>query len=299
MMERRLFGKTGMEVSVLGFGGSEIGYEHTSSATVDKLLGAAMDEGLNVVDTAACYVDSEEKIGAAVRHHRSQLYLFSKCGHASGLPSADWTRETIRDSIDRSLHRLRTDYIDLMQLHTCSSQVLADGSVVEELIRAKEAGKVRFIGYSGDHDTALQAVEMGVFDALQTSINIADQRVLEDVLPAAVQRQMGVIAKRPIANAAWKSKELPSNSYHHVYWQRLREIDYDFLHGNLEEGVATALSFTLSCPGVSVAIVGTSNPGRWKQNALLLTERNLSEQEYRAIREQYLAVAKPDWVGQT
>ena len=83
-LERRQFGKTDMEVAILGFGGAEIGYERTEQKDVDKLLNGALDAGLNVVDTAECYIDSEVAIGKAISKRRKDFYLFTKCGHALG-----------------------------------------------------------------------------------------------------------------------------------------------------------------------------------------------------------------------
>src|ERR1700676_3564049 len=106
-MERRPLGKTDMRVSVLGFGGSEIGYEHASEETVTTLLNSALDAGLNVIDTAECYgngvVSSEELIGKAVAHRRDDYYLFTKCGHASGFDQPDWDLTMLEQTIDRSL----------------------------------------------------------------------------------------------------------------------------------------------------------------------------------------------------
>ena len=133
---------------------------------------------------------------------------------------------------------------------------------------ARDRGHTRYIGYSGDSRAAKFAVESGAFDTLQTSINIADQEPLELSLPPARERQMGVIAKRPIANAAWKSGHKPIDSYQHPYWDRLRKLDYEFIRGQpLEESIAHALRFTLSVPGVDTAIVGTTKPERWQENA--------------------------------
>jgi aryl-alcohol dehydrogenase-like predicted oxidoreductase len=84
-MDRRSLGQTGMHVSILGFGGAEIGYGHAAQATVDRLLGEALDAGLNVIDTAECYLDSETLIGHAVAHRRQEYCLLTKCGHAAGL----------------------------------------------------------------------------------------------------------------------------------------------------------------------------------------------------------------------
>jgi len=297
-METRVFGKTGMTVSALGFGGSEIGYGNAEQQTVERLLGSALDAGLNVIDTAACYIDSEEKIGAAVGNRRSEYYLFTKCGHASGLSEPDWSPALIEQSIDRSLRRLRTDYIDLMQLHSCSQEVLAQGDVILALERAKQAGKVRFIGYSGDREAARFAVESGAFDTLQTSVNIADQQAIETIAEAH-KREMGVIAKRPIANVAWLStEEPPAEAYHHTYWLRLQQLKYDFLR-DPQAAVGVALRFTLSIPGVHTAIVGTQTPERWQQNAQLIAAGQLPADQYAAIISHYREVAPPDWVGQT
>ena len=102
-MERRRLGKTDMQVSVLGFGGSEIGYEHASRETVAKLLNSALDAGLNVIDTAECYEGSEELIGETVGNRRNDYYLFTKCGHPRGIGSEDWSIPSLLESIERSL----------------------------------------------------------------------------------------------------------------------------------------------------------------------------------------------------
>ena len=297
-MERRVLGGTGLEVSVLGFGGSEIGYEGAPLAAVEELLGGALDAGLNVIDTAECYMASEELIGQAVSHRRDDFHLFTKCGHASGLDHPDWHPRLIAESIDRSLRRLRTDHVDLLQLHSCSAEVLREGSVVEALRRAREQGKTRFIGYSGDGADALYAVESGAFDTLQTSVNVADQQALDLTLPAARARGMGVIAKRPVANAVWKHASRPEDPYVQAYWERLRQLDYDFLKGDLHHSVGTALRFTLSVPGVHTAIVGTSKPGRWRENAEALKVSGLPASEFDAIRARWGQVAGDDWAGE-
>src|SRR5918997_353820 len=189
-MEKRTLGKTGMHVSVLGFGGSEIGYGGAAVETVERLLGGALDAGLNVIDTAECYVTSEELIGRAVSRRRADYYLFTKCGHASGIDLPDWDARLLEQSIERSLKRLRTDHVDLLQLHSCAEEVLREGDVIEVLRRAREAGKTRYIGYSGDGRAALYAVECGAFDTLQTSVNIADQQGLVLFMPQARERNI-------------------------------------------------------------------------------------------------------------
>jgi aryl-alcohol dehydrogenase-like predicted oxidoreductase len=296
-MERRRLGRTDIEASILGFGGSEIGYEGVSARAVERLLGSALDAGLNAIDTAECYEDSERLIGKAIAARRRECYLFTKCGHAGGWGRADWRPEPLLASIERSLRRLATDYVDLIQLHSCSLAELRRGDVIVALERARERGWARYIGYSGDSEAARYAVECGRFDTLQTSVSIADQEALELTLPAARDRGMGVIAKRPLANVAWRYARKPTEPYYQTYWSRLRALDYQFLADG-DAAVSTALRFTLSVPGVHTAIVGTTKPERWPQNAALLRLGPLSPDEFEQIRARWRAVVKPSWSGQ-
>jgi aryl-alcohol dehydrogenase-like predicted oxidoreductase len=298
-MERRRLGRTDMDVSPLGFGGSEIGYESASQTTVTRLLDAALDAGLNVIDTAECYVDSEALIGTAVGGRRREFFLFTKCGHPRGFGAGDWRPASLLKSIERSLERLRTDRVDLVQLHSCSEAELRRGDAIAALETARERGLTRYIGYSGDGEAARYAVESGRFDTLQISVSVADQEALDLALPLAARRGIGVIAKRPIANAAWRTGKKPRNGYHQEYWRRLRELDYEFLRRPLPESIATALRFTLSITGVHTAIVGTTNPERWRENAALLARGPLAAAEIDAIRRRWREIAREDWIGQT
>lgn len=298
-MEKRTLGKTGMDVTVLGFGAAEIGYRGVAQDTVHRLINGALDAGLNVIDTAECYPESEEKIGQAVSGRRNEYFLFTKVGHDGGSFGAGnhWDPAMMAASIDRSLQRLRTDRVDLVQLHSCTEAQLRQGDVVAVVRKARDAGKTRFIGYSGDGQAALYAVESGVFDTLQISVSIADQEALDLVLPAAKKRGIGVIAKRPIANAIWKESAKP-DPYYQPYWRRFQQLEYDFLKSDMKTAVSTALRFTLSADGVHTAIVGTTQPGRWRENADLLNAGPLEPAAIQAIRARWNSVAKPDWVGQ-
>jgi aryl-alcohol dehydrogenase-like predicted oxidoreductase len=297
-VERRVLGRTGLSVSVLGFGGSEIGYEGAGAQTVAVLLSSALDAGLNVIDTGECYVTSEELIGRAVSHRRSDYVLLTKCGHEAGLHLPEWSPRLIEKSVERSLRLLRTDRLDLLQLHGCDERTLRKGDAVEALERLKAAGKTRFIGYSGDGEAALLAVRSGRFDTLQTSINIADQEAIDRTLPEASARGMGVIVKRPLANVAWKTGRMPDDPYHHSYWERLTKLDHPFLKAPIPESIGTALRFAIGVPGVALAVVGTRKPGRWEENAALLAAGPLPPQEYEAIRARWKAVAPASWTGQ-
>ena len=296
-MERRRFGQTDMNVTVLGFGGSEIG--NASAELVDRLLNSALDAGINVIDTAECYEQSEELIGKAASNRRDELFLFTKCGHPRGVGSQDWSRGSILDSVQRSLKRLQTDHLDLIQLHGASETAMKDGDAIVALETAREKGLARYIGYSGDSQSARYAVHCGAFDALQTSISLADQEAITLTLPLAREKNMGVIAKRPLANVAWRTAHRPIRSYHHQYWERLRKLHYDFIDdGTIEESVATALRFTLTVPGVHTAIVGTTKPERWQQNAKMIAHGRLIEADFDAIRERLDDVAPKTWIGQ-
>ena len=299
-MEKRKFGKTNMEFSVLGFGGAEIGYNaDQTQADVNELLNSALDAGLNVIDTAAAYKVSEELIGKAVSTRRKDFYLLTKCGALDAFTRFDWTKKGILETIENSLRNLKTDYLDIAQLHSCDSEILKRGDAIEGLQRAVEKGYTRYIGYSGDNEDARTAIETDVFDSFQTSVSIADQTPIDGNIPLAKSRGLGIIAKRPIANAVWRHDKQPAESYHHEYWDRIQKLQFDFLKKSLEEATATALRFTLSIDGVDTLIVGTTRPKRWQENAKYVAEGNLSAEEFEAIRERWREVGGDKWVGMT
>jgi aryl-alcohol dehydrogenase-like predicted oxidoreductase len=210
----------------------------------------------------------------------------------------DWDPRLLAPSIERSLRRLRTDHLDVVQLHSCAADVLRRGEVIDVLLRVREAGKTRYLGYSGDGEAARYAIACGAFDTLQTSINIADQEAIEWTLPLAHARGMGVIAKRPLANVAWRHATRPADPYLQAYWKRLRLLDYDFFQQPLGEAVSIALRFTLSVEGVHTAIVGSAQPGRWQQNAASLAAGPLAQEPFAAIRARWHARAGADWHGE-
>jgi aryl-alcohol dehydrogenase-like predicted oxidoreductase len=300
MMEKRKFGKTEMEFSVLGFGGAEIGYNpNQTQEEVDDLLNSALDAGLNVIDTAAAYKTSEELIGRAVGKRRGDYFLLTKCGALDAFARFDWSKKGVLETIERSLRNLQTDHLDLAQLHSCSAEILRQGDCIEGLQRAREKGYTRYIGYSGDNDDAKYAIGMNVFDALQTSVSIADQTPIEGNIPLAAEKGLGIIAKRPIANAVWRHREKPSDSYHHEYWDRIQKLKFDFLGKSIEEATSTALRFTMTIPGVDTMIVGTTRPQRWQENAEYVAEGNLSNEEFEAIRDRWRETADDGWVQMT
>jgi aryl-alcohol dehydrogenase-like predicted oxidoreductase len=285
-LEQHSFGKTGMQVSLLGFGSYKMSGKigGTTVGEVSRLLGQALDAGINVIDTAECYGQGEELIGQAVGHRRSDYYLFTKCGHSSGLNLPDWSPQLLERSIERSLQQLKTDHLDLVQLHSCSQDTLRQGDVIEVLQRARATGKTRYIGYSGDRRAALYAVNCGVFDSLQISVNIADQESIDLTIPKAKAHGMGVIAKRSIANRAWNSKQEPIDPIDRLYWERLKVLNYDFLKGDPESIASIAQRFTMRVPGVDIALIGTTNPDHLQYNLTQLEAGPLPQAQYEAIR---------------
>jgi aryl-alcohol dehydrogenase-like predicted oxidoreductase len=292
-------GKTGLMVSPVGFGGAEIGYFDKDAGEVARLLNLAIDNGLNFIDTAAAYWKSEQLIGKAIEGRRDEVFLASKCGALDGFTRSDWSREGVLEAIRQSLKNLRTDHLDIAQLHSCGRDILARGEAVAALEEAKQLGYTRFIGYSGDRGDAKFAIESGVFDTLQTSVSIADQEAIDLTIPLAVARGMGVIAKRPLANAVWLNESRPENSYHHEYWDRIEKLGYRFLKDDAGPTIAHALRFTLSIPGVATAIVGTTKPRRWRENAAYAEAGNLSPEEFDAIRRRWAEARGAEWVGMT
>jgi len=275
-MEMTVLGRTGLKVSRLGAGLSEIG-EQMTLADIEEaaaVLNAALDSRINFLDTAACYGISEELIGRTIAHRRDEYILATKCGHVTGgYVGQPWTAQTITESIERSLMRMKTDYLDLVQLHSCDVAVLERGEATEALLKAKEAGKTRFVGYSGDNEAARWAVESGLFDTLQTSFNLVDQHARTRLFPLAEARGMGVIIKRPIANGAWGVEHSPS-AYASEYFQRARAMArMGPVPGAPEDRILLALGFVLAHPEVDTAIVGTRNPMHMLANVELVEKR--------------------------
>jgi aryl-alcohol dehydrogenase-like predicted oxidoreductase len=289
-MEIRTLGKTGLQVSRLGAGLAEIGFGLTfaEEAQAAQVLNAALDGGITFLDTAACYDISEELIGRTVAHRRHEYALATKCGHVTGgYEGEEWTAQTVRDSIDRSLVRLQTDYVDLVQLHTCGVDILERGDVLQPLLDAKQAGKTRFIGYSGDNEAAEWAVESGLFDTLQTSFNLVDQRAHARLFPKAKSQGMGIIAKRPIANGAWGASQSPSD-YADTYFARFQEMAaLGPVPEAPENRFLLSLGFAFAHDDVDVFIVGTHNPQHmqanlgWVEAALPIPSQAVEELHHR------------------
>jgi aryl-alcohol dehydrogenase-like predicted oxidoreductase len=273
-MEMRTLGNTGLKVSALGYGGAPMGYLKSDPGESAVLLNTLLDRGVNVIDTAAGYAGSEEVIGQSVSHRRNEFVLISKCPDQMTDGADCWSAPKITASVERSLKRLRTDHLDVVLLHSCGKDVLEQGEALGALLKAKEAGKVSFVGYSGDNEAAAFAAGLSGISVVETSVNICDQANLRTLLPEARERGIGIIAKRPLANGAWRTLSEQKGiyaDYAKTYTERFRRMDLSLsaLEFSGEASVAwpeIALRFTLSQPGVHVAIVGTCHLAHAERN---------------------------------
>ncbi|MBN18639.1 MAG: aldo/keto reductase [Chloroflexi bacterium] len=307
-MEMSYLGNTGLKISRLGIGLAEIGYQLTSENILEasSLLNTAIDNGINFLDTSTCYGVSEELIGKTVSSRRKEYILATKCGHSPKRKPfekhpEDWLQSTVEQNINTSLNRLKTDYVDLLQIHSCSLEILEKGEIIETLQKIRDSGKARFIGYSGDNQAAEYAMSLGVFDTLQTSFNLVDQKARHNLFPKIEKNNSGLIIKRPIANASWRPVKRP------IYGNDDNYIDYylDRANAMIEMGpllseppnpIEFAIGFVLSHNLVNTAIVGTRNNKHLLNNIALL-EKGI-ELDNNLINEIYSRFDKlgNDWV---
>jgi aryl-alcohol dehydrogenase-like predicted oxidoreductase len=213
-------------------------------------------------------------------------------------------------SVDRSLSRLKTDRIDVMLLHSCDLATLEHGEAIGALVESRRAGKIGFVGYSGDNETAAYAAGHPEIAVIETSVNLCDQANLDAVLPKARENDLGVIAKRPIANAAWKDVAEQRGvyaGYAQTYRERLAKMNLTpaalgFDGDPDHRWPEIALRFTLSQPGVHTAIIGTTDPEHARANLQRAAKGPLPEAVVAAIRDAFHRAEAADgrpWIGQT
>lgn len=302
-MEMREFGKTGLKVTPLGLGTAELGRCNVvDDAGCARVLNAALDAGYNVIDTAACY-GSETRIGKAIGGRRDEYVLVTKCGHkADGRDAEPWSAAIVAQSIDRSLRDLQTDHVDLLLLHSCSADHLDDDNLLAALADCKKSGKARLIGYSGDSNEADKAVGMGLFDAIETSVNICDQQGVDRYVPAASGKGMGVIAKRPVANAAWRDESEfygPYLDYARPYIERLQTMSFTPTDVGFDGSwIELALRYTVHQPGVSTAITGSIKPDHLAENVRIVEQGPLPAEVLNRLRDLWKQHDDGSWHGQ-
>jgi aryl-alcohol dehydrogenase-like predicted oxidoreductase len=289
-VEQRAFGDTGLTVSALGLGGGQIGEAWIDDATAARVLHAALDAGIRLIDTARGYGMSEERIGRHLGARRDGVVVVTKVGYdVEG--AADWTAAAVTGGIERALRTLRTDALDVALLHSCSLETLQQGEVIDALDAARDAGKIRVPGYSGENAELEWAVRSGRFAAVETSVNLVDQWSLTHVLPSA--QRCGVIAKRPLANAPWRFDSQPAGEYAEAYWERMRALGVSPADG---DWLGTAVRFAAYAAGVSAAIVGTASPEHIQAAAAAAERGPLPEGEAARWREAWAPYADV-WPG--
>lgn len=284
---KRTLGRTGLEVTTLGFGAMELrggsrGPE-LSEEQSERLLNAVLDAGINLIDTSPDYGLSEERIGRYISHRRDEFVLTSKCGCLVAVePTPDgprhvYTPENIRAGVEQSLRRMNTDHIDVVQFHGSPSPAeLHEQGAIDALQALQREGKVRFLGISGTIPHLADQIALGVFDVFQIPYSIV-QREHELLVQQAADAGAGTLIRGGAAKGS-PSEEKPwtrpgrgdrpaaldpfADSTAQDRWEAAR---LDELASDLGR-MAFTLRFTLSHPGLSTTIVGTSNPEHLAQN---------------------------------
>lgn len=283
-LPKRMLGRTGLQVTTLGYGAMELrgaprGPE-VSDEAAEKVLNAALDAGINFIDTSIDYGRSEELIGRFIAHRRSEYFLASKCGCVPGAAMGAehiHTADNIRTGVEQSLRRIKTDYLDLVQFHrSLTRREFEENGALEAALALKREGKVRFIGVSGTLPNLVEQIEMGVFDAFQIPYS-ALQREHEDVISRAAAAGAGIIIRGGVARGAptdWGRTYymLPGNSLRER-WERAR-LD-DLLDGMSR--LEFTLRFTLSNSDLDTTIVGTRDAGHLRDNIVAALKGPLPE----------------------
>ncbi len=279
-------GHTGLQVSALGFGAMHINDERTTDAEAGALLNHVLDVGINLIDTARGYGLSEERIGRHLAHRRQDFVLSTKVGYGvEGVP--DWTYDCIVQGVERALKLMKTDWLDIVHLHSCPLHVLQRGDVTRALIDCRAAGKLRVAAYSGDNAEIDFAIECGAFGSLQTSVSLCDQAHLQRRAARADHAGIGVIAKRPLAGAVWRFAERPGDFAEGHYWDRFQAMGLPAQQDWAADWGDLALRFVAFHTGVASAIVGTAKPANLRRNLAAIERGPLAPALAAAIRDAF------------
>jgi aryl-alcohol dehydrogenase-like predicted oxidoreductase len=272
-MEPRILGRTGLEVTQLSYGAMEIRGKRiwngrpVTDEQAERILNSVLDAGINFIDTAYDYGLSEEYIGRFISHRRSEYYLATKCG-CTVVDAGDhdetphvWTRDNLLHNIDTSLRRMKTDYVDVWQLHNPSVEQVEGGDLVRVMQEVQAAGKVRSIGISSTLPHITTFIRWGVFDTFQIPYS-ALERAHETVITAAAQAGAGTIIRGGVARGAPEEGGLGQRDR----WARWEQANLDELLAPGESRSAFLLRFTLTHPDIHTTIVGTLNPDHLAEN---------------------------------
>jgi aryl-alcohol dehydrogenase-like predicted oxidoreductase len=321
-MEKRSLGRTGLPVSVLGYGAwgigktAWIGAEDTESL---RALQRAIEEGVNFIDTALVYGDghSEMLVGQAVRRSGERVYVASKIPPKnmvwpapSGVPASEtFPAQWVVECTERSLRNLGVETIDLQQFHVWSDEWLGQGDWAEAVTKLRDEGKIRYFGVSiNDHQpsNAVSLVHSGFVDTVQVIYNIFDQSPEDELFPAVQEKSVGVIARVPFDEGALTGKvtpdtEFPDGDFRNSYfrgdrksqvWERVLGITKD-LSIEVEELPAIALRYCISHPAVSTVIPGMRSVRNVEANVRAVNQGTLSPDQlailkgYRWVRNFY------------
>jgi aryl-alcohol dehydrogenase-like predicted oxidoreductase len=269
---KRELGRTGLPVTVLGYGAMELRGaprgRDVSEAQSETILNAALDAGINYIDTSIDYGLSEERIGRYIGHRRTEYYLASKCGCLVGATPAPpgqrnthvFTRENVVKGVEQSLARMKTDYLDVVQFHASpSKETLQEHGALDALLELKAAGKVRFAGISATLPHLLDHIASGVFDVFQIPYS-AVEREHEAAIGAASQAGAGIVVRGGAAKGA------PSEGKQRgLQWERWRQAQLDDLLAGMS-AMEFILRFTFTNPDLDTTIVGTVSPAHLQAN---------------------------------
>jgi aryl-alcohol dehydrogenase-like predicted oxidoreductase len=278
----RPLGRTQADVTILGYGAMELRGVPRGPEIADedagRLLNAVLDGGINLIDTSPDYGRSEELMGRYVAHRRDEYFLASKCGCPLALPADapppyphDYSPGNVRAAVERSLQRLRTDHLDLVQVHMSPDRATLEANhTVETLAELRDEGKVRFIGMSGILPDLPDHLAMDVFDAFQIPYS-AVQRDHEELITEAADQGAGTLIRGGAARGAasqeknWTISPLtqaPGLGQRNWETSGLNDLLADAGMSSME----FILRFTLSHPGLSTTIVGTASPAHLATN---------------------------------
>lgn len=203
-MKKKRIGNTDIEATHLSFGGIKLHRNMPDKA--ENIVSKALDLGLNYIDTARCYGDSEALIGAIMKSRRSECYLSSK--------SIRRSKDETAVDIDIGLKTLNTDMIDIYFCHDISrdqhyDKIMSDSGSLTAIREAQKAGKVRYTAISTHRaEIAIKAIRSGEFDVIMLPINLFDREFITDVIPIARQEGTGIVGMKPLAGGAFKYPQI-------------------------------------------------------------------------------------------
>jgi aryl-alcohol dehydrogenase-like predicted oxidoreductase len=271
-MEKRKLGKTNLEVTVLGHGAMEIrgpriwGGRPVSDAEAERILNAVLDGGINFIDTAWDYGLSEDYIGKFIAHRRGEYVLASKCG-CTLVDKGDhdetphvWTRANLRRNIESSLQRMKTDFIDIWQLHNPTPEQVEQEDLVAFMQRIKKEGKVRHVAISSMLPHLPVFLKWGVFETFQIPYS-ALERAHELVISQVARAGCGVIVRGGVAKG-----EPGAGLGGKDRWSVFECAKLEELCAPGESRTAFLMRFTISHPGMHTTIVGTKSPEHLAEN---------------------------------